>query len=166
MSTGRISLLVDSPLQKLALAWGKFPAEDRKLANAATKREAESLFKEEIAQHGLSRLQHKVLVDSARVGVTDRNVFLRSGAVGKLRDGTPVSALATAVEFGRPSVAPVSSKSKKGTPYKRRTGSLFGPRNRKGNTFFPATRASIKRIASLRIQVALRVFHDLAESVK
>ena len=166
MSTGRISLLVDSPLRDLALAYKKVPTELRKQINKQTKSEAEPIWKQETAQQALSRIQHKVLVDSARVGVTNRNVFLRSGAVGKLRDGTPVERLATAAEFGRPSAAPIKSKSKTGKAYTRTTGPLFGPRNRKGNVVYPAARESIPRFASLWIQTTLRTLHEAGESVK
>jgi hypothetical protein len=97
--------------------------------------------------------------------VTARNVFLRSAGTGTLRDGTPVSKLATAAEFGRPSAAPIKSRSKNGTPYTRTTGDTFGPRNRKGNVVYPAARDSIQRIASLWIQTAIKSLHKAGESV-
>lgn len=162
---GRISLLLDSPLRDLAIAYRAVPAETRKQINAHTKSAAEPIWKQETAERGTTRIQQRVLVDSARVGVTNRNVFLRSGAVGKLRDGTPVSLLATAAEFGRPDAAPIKSKSKKGTPYERSTGNVFGPRTRKGNVVHPAASDSIPRFASLLIQTAIRTLHEAGEEV-
>lgn len=165
MSTGRISLLVDSPLRDLALAYKQVPQDLRKRINTHTKSEAEPIWKSETAQNSMTRIQNRVLVDSAKVGVTNRNVFLRSGAVGKLRDGTPVIKLASAAEFGRRAEAPVKSRSKTGKPYQRRTGALFGPRSNRGKVVFPAARESIPRFASLWIQTTLRTLHDAGEKV-
>ena len=162
---GRISLLLDSPLRDLAIAYRAVPAEVKKQINAHTKSAAEPIWKQETAERGTTRIQQRVLVDSARVGVTNRNVFLRSGAVGKLSSGVAVDRLATAAEFGRPDAAPIKSKSGKGTPYERKTGSLFGPRTRKGNVVHPAASDSIPRFASLWIQTAIRTLHEAGEEV-
>lgn len=162
---GRISLLLDSPLRDLAVAYRVVPADVRKQVNAATKSAAEPIWKQETAERGTTRIQQRVLVDSARVGVTNRNVFLRSGAVGKLSSGVPVERLATAAEFGRPADAPIKSHSKKGTGYTRKTGSLFGPRTRKGNVVHPAASDSIPRFASLWIQTTIRTLHEAGEKV-
>lgn len=123
------------------------------------------MWRGETAERASTRVQQRVLVSSARVGVTARNVFLRSAGTGKLSDGTPVSKLATATEFGRPSAAPIKSRSKLGTPYTRRTGDTFGPRNRKGNVVYPAARASIRRMASLWIQTAIRSLYEAEKKV-
>ncbi len=163
MATGRISLLVDSPLRDLALAMREAPQETKKFISSETKKVAEPMWRQETAERASTRVQQRVLVSSARVGVTARNVFLRSGAVGKLSSGTPVTALASAAEFGRPAAAPIKSKSKNGKAYTRRTGSVFGPRNRKGNVVYPAARASIQRMASLWIQTAIRSLHEAGD---
>lgn len=163
---GRISLLVDSPLRDLAIVYRNAPADARKHINRETKAAAQPIWKQETAERASTRIQQRVLVDSAKVGVTNRNVFLRSGGTGKLRNGTPVIALATSAEFGRPHSAPIKSRSKNGKPYTRATGSLFGPRERRGRVVFPAASDSISRFASLWIQTTIRSLHEAAEKVK
>lgn len=158
MTKGRISLLVDSPLRDLAFAYRAIPAELRKQTNQATKKDAQPIWKAEVTQRGVTRIQQRVLVDTAKVGVTNRNVFLRSGG-GKL------NALLTAAEFGRPAAAPIKSHSKKGKAYTRTTGTLFGERDRRGKVVHPAAWASISRLASLWIQTTIRTLHEAGEKV-
>lgn len=153
---GRISLLVDSPLRDLAIAYRVMPGEARKQINRATKTDGGPIWKTETAERATTKLQQRVLVDTAKVGVTNRNVFLRSGG-GKL------SELITATEFGRPAAAPIKTRSKRGKPYTRTTGNLFGNRDRRGKVVHPAARASISRFASLWIQTAIRTLHEAGE---
>lgn len=163
---GRISLLVDSPLRDLAIAYKSIPAENRKQINRATKSAAQPIWKTETAERGMTRIQQRTLVDTAKVGVTNRNVFLRAGGNGTLKSGTPIAKLMTAAEFGRPDAAPVSSRSKNKKAYKRRTGSLFGDRDRRGKVVYPAARDSIGRFASLWIQTTIRTLHEAGEKVQ
>ena len=166
MVQGRISLLIDSPLRDLALVYRAIPADVRKHINRETRTEAQPIWKQETAERATTRIQQRVLVDSAKVGVTNRNVFLRSGGTGRLRSGTPVVALASAAEFGRPAPTPIKSRSKNGKPYTRTTGAAFGIRQNKGNVVHPAASASIPRFASLWIQTTLRSLHEAAEKVR
>lgn len=155
---GRISLLVDSPLRDLAVVYRVVPAELRKQINRATKTAAQPIWKTETAERATTRIQQRSLVDTAKVGVTNRNVFLRSG-------GGRYAALASAAEFGRPTAAPIKSRSKRGKAYQRTTGSLFGDRNQRGKVVFPASRESISRFASLWIQTSIRTLHEAGEKV-
>lgn len=159
MVQGRISLLVDSPLRDLALIYRTVPSEIKRQNNRALKSEAQPIWKSETAERATTRIQQRSLVDTAKVGVTNRNVFLRAGG-GKL------SALQGAAEFGRPEAAPIKSRSKRGKPYERKTGALFGPRDKRGKVVFPSARDSIKRFASLQIQTTLRTLHEAAEKVR
>lgn len=156
---GRISLLVDSPLRDLAIVYRAVPSDARKQINRATKSEAQPIWKTETAERATTRLQQRVLVDTAKVGVTERNVFLRSG-------GGRLAALRTATEFGRPAAAPIKTRSGKGTPYTRTTGRLFGERDRRGKVVHPAARQAIPRFASLWIQTAIRSLHEAGEKVR
>ena|SRR5690606_28247494 len=159
VAQGRISLLIDSPLRDLAMLYRTVPAETRKQINRATKADAQPIWKTETAERATTRIQSRTLVDTAKVGVTSRNVFLRSGG-GKLAE------LQSAAEFGRPAAAPIKSHSKKGTAYTRTTGDLFGARDRHGKVVFPAARASIARFASLWIQTAIRSLHEAGEKAR
>ena len=162
---GRISLLIDSPLRSLALAYRTLPSELRKQINRHTKTAAQPIWKTETAERATTRIQQRALVDTAKVGVDARNVYLRSASTGRLSSRAAAADVATAAEFGRPAAAPITSRSKTGKPYKRTTGRLFGPRERKGNVVHPAARDSIPRFAALWIQTTYRTLHELGEKV-
>lgn len=147
----------------MLLALRAAPAEVRKEVGVHTKRAAEPIWFEETRGRADSRLQQRALVDSARVGVTARNVFLRSGSVGKLSSGTPVSVVSSAAEFGANPSKRVATTSKKGKAYTRRLGNVFGSPRRGGHVVYPAARESIPRFASLWIQTARRTLFDALE---
>lgn len=158
MALGRISLLVDSPLRDLAIVYRAVPADARKHINRLTKAEAQPIWRGETTERAVTRIQIRALVDTAKVGVTNRNVFLRSG-------GGKYAALQSAAEFGRNPAAPVKSKSKLKKPYTRTTGGLFGEREQRGKVVYPAARDSISRFASLWIQTTIRALHEAGEKV-
>lgn len=166
MGVGRISLLVDSPLRTMLLAARQTPAEVQKRIAQETKSEAQPIWFEELRDGAATRVQQKVLVDSGRVGATQRNVFLRSGGVGTLRSGTPVSALASAAEFGMGRDKPITTRSRAGTTYTRRAGSAFPSPRRGGYVFWPAVGRSIARFASLWIQTGVRTLLDNLQGKK
>jgi hypothetical protein len=160
VGSGRISLNIDSPLRTMLLAVRTVPAEVRRQIAASTKREAQPIWFDEVRDGAGTRLQQRVLVDSARVGVTQRNVFLRSGGTGSLRSGTPVSRLASAAEWGMGPDKPITATSSRGKRYTRRAGNAFPPPRRTGYVFRPAAARSIPRFASLWIQTAVRTILD------
>lgn len=166
MGVGRISLSVDSPLRTMLLAARQTPAEVQKRIAQETKAEAQPIWFEELRAGGRTKLQQHVLVDSGRVGVTQRNVFLRSGATGKLRSGTPVADLAAAAEFGLSPDKQISTHSRAGTRYTRRAGSTFLGRRRGGYVFWPAVGRSIGRFAALWIQTGVRTLLDNLQGKK
>lgn len=157
---GRISLSVDSPLRSMLLAVRSVPADTRKQINQHTKRAADPIWQGEVRERAATRVQQRVLVDTARVGVTDRNVALRSATVGQVRRGVPASRLAAAAEFGVGPGKVITSKSKKGKTYKRRMGNAFPTRHRNGTVVYPAARDAIPRIASLWVATAVRTIMD------
>jgi hypothetical protein len=160
VGVGRISLNIDSPLRSMLLAVRRAPAEVGKQINAHTKGPANTIWTDEVRERAATRLQQRVLVDTARVGVTNRNVALRSATVGTLRKGVPASRLAAAAEFGVNPGKIITSRSRKGNQYKRRLGSAF-PRTRRGGTVvYPAARDAIPRIAALWVQTAVRTILD------
>ncbi|MDY0827543.1 hypothetical protein SK224_00215 [Microbacterium sp. BG28] len=160
----RISLLIDSPLSVLMHAMRGLDSAVRREIASRTKGVAEPVWLEELRGRAATRRQSR-LADSGRVGVTQQNVFLRAGLVGKLSSGTPVSAIAKATEFGVNAEKLIDTRSRKGTRYKRRIGPTFGPTRRQGNVAYPAAREVIRRIASLWIQTAYRTTHEEIEKV-
>lgn len=163
--TGRISLLVSRDMRVLLEAVRGMEAEVRKQIRTHTRGSAQPLFKDEMAQHTGTRLQNRVLVDSARISVTDQNVVMKTGIVGKLSSGTPVSQLASAAEFGAGSGRTVQQRSGRGpnNSYSRRMGGAFGAPRRKGNVFFPAVREAIPRLGALWFQTAYRTVAETFE---
>lgn len=166
MPTGRISLLVDSPLRDLLIALRAVPAEARKNVTTYTRKEAEPIWIEETRDRATNRLQQRALVNTARVGVATRNIYLRSGGVGKLSSGTHVPTVAFGAEFGGNPDKQIEQRSRKGKTYKRRLGNVFGAPRRGGNVVYPAARASIPRIASVAIQSAYRALLDAFDGKK
>lgn len=163
---GQISLLIDSPLRDLLLALRGVDVDTRKHVLAAARQDATPIWQGELAPRAASRLQSKVLVNTARVSVTARNIQLKSGAVGKLSTGTRVSALAAAVEFGMSPGAYIATHSRKGKAYVRRAGSTFLGRTKAGKVVFPAVAEAIPRVASLVIQTCARTLYDALDGKK
>lgn len=160
MSSGRISLLVDSPLRNVLVALRAVPAEARKHVTAFMRSNAEPIWIEETRDRATTRLQQRALVNTARVGVATRNIYLRSGGVGKLSSGTAIPAVAFPAEFGANPDKVITQRSRKGKTYKRRLGNAFGAPRRDGNVVYRAAREAIPRIASVAIQSARRALFD------
>lgn len=159
----RISLLVDgSPLAVLATVMRGLPSDVKREIGKHTKAPAADIWRDELNQHVETKLQGAV-ASSGTVSVKATNVTLRAGAAGSLSSGTPVSDILTATEFGMRQDAPVETRSRKGTLYKRKAGTTFGPRRRQGNTVFPAARAVVARVASLWVQTAWRTVAERIE---
>lgn len=162
---GGISLLVDSPMRDLAFAMREVPTEVKRQIGRATKSEAKPIWFQEVREHAHTRLQHRVLVNSADVSATARNVTLISGARGTLSSGTPVRVLVRSTEFGMNYGKPIAQKSRKGKVYERRAGNAFGPNRRGGYVVYPAVSESLPRFASLWVQTAYRTIHEKVEEV-
>lgn len=162
--SGRISLLVDSPLRTLAHAMNGLDTEVRRQIGQQTKKAAQPIWLESMRGHATDRMQVR-LADSATVGVTTQNVFLRAGTTGKLSSGTPVSRVALPIEFGANPNKMVKVTPRNGKPYQRRLGTRFRPPRRGGYVAYPAARDSIPRFASLWVQTAYRTIHETIEKV-
>lgn len=159
---GRISLLIESPLTTLAHAMLQLEPDVKKQINKATKAAATPIWQESTRAQTSSRLQVR-LADSARVGVTAQNVFLRAGAIGVLSSGTPIDRIAKPIEFGANPATPVATRSRTGTPYTRRLGPAFGRPRRGGYVAHPAFREAVGRLASAWVQTARRSVHEFVE---
>lgn len=161
--SGRISLLVDSPLRTVIAAMSGLDAEVRKQIQNATKAAGLPIWQESTRAQASTRMQVR-LADSARVGVTARNVVLRAGAVGTLSSGAPLSRIAKAIEFGAHPDTPIKTRSRTGTPYTRRLGRGFRLPRSRGYVAHPAAAESaIRRLASLLVQTTVRTVHEQIE---
>ncbi len=162
--SGRISLLVDSPLRTLAHAMNGLDTEVRRQIGAATKAAAQPIWLESARGHATDRMQVR-LADSATVGVTTQNVFLRAGSKGALSSGTPVSRVAHAIAFGANPNKMVKVNPRNAAAYQRRMGTRFRLPRRGGYVIYPAARDSIPRFARLWVQTAHRTIHETIEKV-
>lgn len=160
MASGRISLLIDSPFRDMLILLRAVPSEAGRQATKHARAMATPIWKEETAGRATTHVQQRVLVDSARVGVTGRNVILRSGGTGRLSSGTPVADLNIAAEFGVRASTRIAQRSSKGTRYSRRVGDTFGTRSPKGKVFYPAVREASARVVSVIIQSFRRELFD------
>jgi hypothetical protein len=161
--SGRISLLVSKELQVLATVAKSLDREVAAQLRKHTRGAAEPIWAEETRGRVHTRLQARVLSDTARVAVSDQNVTLKSATIGKLSSGIASSVLAGPAEFGGAPGRPVQTKSRKGTAYTRRLGGAFGQVRRDGYVVFPAVRAAVPRVAALWIQTAYRTVADTFE---
>lgn len=158
----RISLLVSRDLAVLVQAAQSLPGEVAKQFRAQTRRVVEPAFQQEMRERVGTRLEARVLLDTARVSVSDTNVTLKSATIGKVH-GTPASTLAPATEFGASPDRTVSTRSRKGKAYKRRLGPVFRAPRRRGHVFFPAVQAFIPRAGALWFQTAYRTVAETFE---
>jgi hypothetical protein len=162
--SGRISVLVSTELNTLLQAIRGFDAEQRAQIRAATKKAADPIWREEVRGNVTTRLQTRVLSDTARVAVSDSNVLLRSASAGKVgRSGTPASILAPQVEYGNDPNKKISTRSGQGKTYTRRMGRVSMLPRARGYVIGPAARESIPRFAALWIQTTIRTMHETLE---
>lgn len=153
--SGRISVLVSRDLQVLLTVASKLDTEVRSRIRRHTKPVAEPIWREAVRNRAHTRLQSRVLADTARVAVSDTNVTLKSATIGKVR-GVRASVLAGGAEFGGNPNIHVRQRSRSGRSYTRRRGNAFGPPTRTGNAVFPSVREIGPRLVSLWMQTAYR----------
>lgn len=164
----RISVFNSKELQGVIVAMKSFDREVAKQIRKATKAVVEKIWQDAVREEASTRLEHRVLVNTARVAVSDQNVTLKSAQIGrKLSGGLLPSQSYAAVEFGadRQTKTTYEATSKKGTRYTvtRRTRSQLRPRKQAGYVVFPAAARVIPRIASLWVQTTVRTFYELIE---
>ncbi|MBT1633763.1 hypothetical protein [Curtobacterium flaccumfaciens] len=166
--SGRISVFASEELRTLLAAVKQVPREVRKNVRTYTKKNAQPIWQEEVRGRIASRLDDRVLGKTARVAVSDQNVMLQSGRIGKaLTGGAKPAALAGGVEFGanRDERTTYETTSRKGKRYTvtRHTKRQLPSRNTNGRVIHPAARAGIPRFAKLWIQTAARTLYDAME---
>lgn len=124
-------------------------------------------WKKAVTEEASTRLEHRVLVDTARAKVSSQNVVLTSATVGRpLRGGLNPKTDTPAVEFGaNAKKSTYDRRSPKGTMHSvtRNTRGQLRPANKKGYVVYPAARRIIPRIAALWVQTVVRTFHESLE---
>lgn len=159
MAAGRISLKIDSPFRDMLIVLRNVPKEASRQAMKHARNEAAPIWKQETAERAATRLQQRTLVSTARVGVTARNVSLRSATAGRLSSGTPVEDVKVVAEFGMDPNARIAYR-RGGKTYTRRAGQQFGGRSPRGKVFHPAATQAASRVLSIIIQSTYRALYD------
>lgn len=168
MSGLRISVHGSKQLQAIILAMKVLDRETKKILRRETKAMVDPEWRKAVTEHASTRLEHRVLADTARVRVSDQNVTLSSATVGRsLSGGLKPSTHYYLPEFGadRSQERTYDARSRKGTAYQvtRHTTRQFRPRNRKGYVVYPAAADIIPRIAALWTQTIVRGIHEAFE---
>ncbi|MBN9612565.1 MAG: hypothetical protein J0H64_03730 [Actinobacteria bacterium] len=145
-------------LQAAVLAVASVGKEIQSELRSRTKAMVEPEWQKGLAERAQSRMDHAVLVRSARTTVRNTNVVLRSGAVGKLKK------LTGPTEFGgnREKVKTYTGRSPKGKRYtiKRHTARQVPPRYREGRVVYPTAKNMIPRLAALWVQTIIKTFYE------
>jgi hypothetical protein len=164
----RISAFSSPELQATLLALHGFDKDLKKQIRAQTKLHAQPMWQEAVNGNVTTRLEARVLGQTARVQVSDQNVTLRAAHIGKsLSGGLNPKTQWAAVEFGADIKAKrtYTATSSTGRNYtvKRRTSAQLRPRRRKGYVVYPAAQEVIPRLAALWAQTTVRTFHESLE---
>lgn len=165
---GRISIFHSKELQGVLLALKGMDKETAKHVRRETKNMIQPAWQKGLAERAATRLEHRTLVSTARVAVSNQNVTLKSATVGRtLAGGLQPKQSWHAVEFGgdRAATRTYQARSRKGKTFTvtRRTMAQLRPRNRKGYVVYPTAAEIIPRLASLWVQTVIRSFYDTIE---
>lgn len=164
----RIDVNSSRELQAVLLAVRGASAEIRKQIRQQTKAVALQAWQEAVNANVSTRLESRVLGQTARVSVSDQNVRLSSATLGRsLSGGLKPPDNFGPVEFGGSSgkVTTYSRRSRNGGTHSvtRHTLAGFRPRNSRGYVFTPALREMVPRIASLWVQTVVRTMAEAFE---
>lgn len=165
----RVSAYSSRQLQAVIVALKHTDRDTRKQIRTQTKTIIDPIWRKTVAEHATTRLEQRVLAQTARVAVSDQNVTLKSAVVGKrLLGGLNPKTDYAAVEFGaeRGHYRQYEARSRKGRSFtvKRRTTMQLRDRKRTGHVVYPAASEVIPRLLALWAQTVARSLHEALES--
>lgn len=164
----RVSAYSSSELLTVLRGLRNLDRDTKKALRKSLKSMAEQAWKQALAQHANTRLEHRVLVDSGRVRVSDQNVRLTSASLSRsLSGGLKPSESYGPVEFGagpRPG-ARETATSRRGKQFTRDRdpNRPFKAPNRRGYVVYPAAASVIPRILAMYVQTFVRAIHEALE---
>jgi hypothetical protein len=165
----RISVYSSKELQGAILALRRLNNETNKEIRQQTREKVLPIWQEAVRSNVMTRLETRVLSDTARVAVSNQNVTLQSATLSKkLSGGLRPSESYPAVEFGAiqdQKAKTYTATSRRGKSYSvtRHTNRQLRPRNNKGYVVYPAAADAIPKIASLWVQTIVRTFYEILE---
>lgn len=134
-----------------------------------TKQVAAQAWMEALRSRAQTKLEHRALVDTAVVAVSNQNVRIRSASKGRpLSGGFSPKLHGHAAEFGADQTTPTTYQRKSRTggsahQVTRRATTGLRPRNREGYVFWPTAREMVPRLASLWVQTTVRTIATALE---
>lgn len=129
-----------------------------------TKPVVQTGWRQALAQEAMTRFEHRVLVDTARVAVSNQNVRLKAGGLAKkLAGGGRARDLAGPAEFGAGRNKRSEYTNAHRTRVTRRTTNQFRPWKKSGYVVYPAAARIIPRLAALWTQTAVRTLYEAFE---
>lgn len=169
----RISVWNSRELLATILAIRQAPTEMQKQIRQQTKTITSEEWKRAMGEHAstvnAARVTSRVLVQTARVAVSNQNVRLSSATVGRrLKGGLEPKVHYYALEFGanpdtRTTYTATSRKGRKFTVHQRHTARQLPRRLKAGWVFGPAVADMVPRIAALWVQTTVRVIAEAFE---
>jgi len=159
----QISVFESPQLQGVILALAGMDRELAAQLRKATKTVTAGEWSRALAAEASTEQERRVIVNTARVAVSNTNIRLRAGQLSKnLSGGAKLYELTPGVEFGGIQ-RPIHSTSSKGKAYTRRRGQGFRRRNKTGYVAYPAAAKIIPRIAALWVATTVRTLHEAIE---
>jgi len=152
-------------LQAAVLGLRRAEKDIQKQVRTQTREKLLPEWQKAVRERADTRLEQRVLADTARVKMSNQNVRLSSATVGrKLSGGLDPKTQAAAAEFGADRNVKVTydARSRKGKTYKvtRHTRAQLRPVRKGGYAVFPAAKELIPRFAALWVQTVVRTFHE------
>lgn len=127
-------------------------------------------LKKELSERANTRVEHRVIVDTATVSVSNQNMRMQSAAKGrKLSGGLNPKTDYAAIEFGRERKAiKYDRKNRKsgGTHRVTRVPTQIKYPRQGGYVFYPAMKDLIPRVASLYVQTTVKTIAQALEGVQ
>lgn len=163
----RISAFASRELRSVIETLPRLDRELRKEIRTRTRGMALQAWQGEVARQASTDLERGILVASARVRVSDQNVTLTAGTVGrKLSGGLSPKEDWHAIEYGaNVREATYTRRSTRGRQYQvtRRQNVGLPRRNKTGHVLGPAAERVVPRVAALWVQTTARTMFDALE---
>ncbi len=160
---GQVDVFDSRELQATLVALKILPSEITKQSRKHTKQLVDAEWRKGLATRAATRLQKRVLVDTAVSSVTNTNVSLKSATKGRLsgRGGISSGNIAKGAEFGADTEAYSRYQRKNrraGGRHEvvRRTTRQFGRFRPKGRVVYPTADDLIPRVSAMYVQTLLR----------
>jgi hypothetical protein len=156
----RISVKGSDALKDMIWSLNQADREVQKQIRVQTKANLTRPWKDEIDRRAHTKLEQRVISDTATVVVSNQNIRIQSAAKGrKLKGGLQPKVHYRAVEFG--SGHQQRTYTRKGYKVTRNTTAQFKPRTKEGYVFYPAAKEMIPRLASLWVQTVVKTYADI-----